>query len=222
MNWTIFISHLLKEFRLSSYQLQKQFNINSAIISNLRSGRTKSPNEETIRLLEASLGIRIDDSDIENITYTKVNELGDVKVDKEPYKVEPKRQWPMVVGFIPASTNGSVTTYYEESIEEKPLDYDPNEYFWLRIDLLNGESMLPMICPGDFVLIGKYETIRDGDLVFVQFKDEQGSKGAIKQYSTASFDHSIGIFTSYNSSHQPLAKKKVDCRIYKVKLVEKR
>lgn len=221
MNWTIFISHLLKEFRLSSYQLQKQFNINSAIISNLKNGRTKTPNEDTIRQLEESLGIKIDDSDPQNITYSRVQEF-DLANAIEPVKSESRKTWPMVLGFVPASTDAGVTTYYEESIEEKPLEFDPLEYFWLRIDLKNGESMLPTIKPGDYVLVSRNEKVRDGDLVFVLFLDEPGDRGAVKQFSLAAFDPGIGIFSSYNQSHPAIVKKMASCRIYKVKLIEKR
>lgn len=220
MNWTIFISHLLKEFRLSSYQLQKQFNINSAIISNLRNGRTKSPNEETIRQLEVALGIRIDDSDPENIRYTRID-AGDIPSDVPVQNVE-KRRWPMVLGFVPASTNGNVSTYYEESIEEKPLDYSPDDNFWLRVDLRNGDSMLPLVNPGDYVLVSRIEKPKHGDMVFVLFLDEPVAKGAIKILISMENDPSAVAFYSYNAQHLPIVKKRENCRIYKVKLIEKK
>ncbi len=220
MNWTIFISHLLKEFRLSSYQLQKQFNINSAIISNLRNGRTKSPNEETIRQLEMALGIKIDDSDPENIRYTKID-ADDLSLEASSQVAE-KRRWPMVLGFVPASTNGSVSTYYEESIEEKPLDYSPDDNFWLRVDLRNGDSMLPLISPGDYVLVSRIEKPKHGDMVFVLFLDEPTARGAIKIMIGTENDPATVAFYSYNSQHAPIIKKRESCRIYKVKLIEKK
>lgn len=221
MNWTVFISHLLKEFRLSSYQMQKQFSINSAIISNLRNGRTKSPNEETIRQLELALGIKIDDSDPENIRYTKVDG-DDLSSDVPPPQIAEKRRWPVVVGFVPASTNAGVTTYYEESIEEKPLDYTPDNNFWLRVDLRNGESMLPLINPGDYVLVSRTEKPKQGDIVFVLFLDEPGNRGAVKMLMQMDFDANMFGFYSFNTQHPPIIKKREQCRIYKIKLIEKR
>lgn len=220
MNWTIFISHLLKEFRLSSYQLQKQFNINSAIISNLRNGRTKSPNEETIRQLELALGIKIDDSDPDNIRYSRID--AEEPALDGPLQTPEKRRWPMVFGFVPASTNGSINTYYEESIEEKPLDYSPDDNFWLRVDLRNGDSMLPLVNPGDYVLVSRIEKPKQGDMVFVLFLDEPGAKGAIKILISMENDPSVVAFYSYNAQHLPIVKKRENCRIYKVKLIEKK
>lgn len=221
MNWTIFISHLLKEFRLSSYQLQKQFNINSAIISNLRNGRTKAPNEETIRQLEVALGIKIDDSDPENITYIRLDGPDGIPIESTVPLPE-KKKWPLVVGFVPASTNGGVTTFFEESIEEKPLDYQPDDNFWLRVDLRNGESMVPLINPGDYVLVSRTEKPKHGDIVFALFLDEPGNRGAIKMLIQMDFDTNMFAFYSFNAQHGPIVKKREHCRIYKVKLIEKR
>jgi phage repressor protein C with HTH and peptisase S24 domain len=69
MNWKDFIEQLLKDFRTSSYEIQKKFGINSAIISNLRNGKN-NPSQATIKALEDAFSIKIHDEDIDNIYYT--------------------------------------------------------------------------------------------------------------------------------------------------------
>lgn len=223
MNWKTFIEHLLNEFRLSVPDLEKMAGISNVTFYKLVSGETKKPYPSTIKKLETALSIRIDDSDPENIAYSRlpINVDGEVGTDHRSLS-ELKKKWPMVLGFVPASTNGSVNTYYEESVEEKPLDYSADDTFWLRVDLRNGESMTPLINPGDYVLVSRTEKVREGDIVFVLFLDERGNRGAIKQYTPALFDPELALFSSYNSSHQPIAKRKSVCKIYKVKLIEKK
>jgi phage repressor protein C with HTH and peptisase S24 domain len=223
MNWKSFLENLLNEFRISVPDLEKIAGISNVTFYKIISGETLKPYPSTIKKIENALGIRIDDSDPENITYSRVQNNVVAEFGNE-YRVqtETNKKWPMVLGFVPASANAGVSTYYEESIEEKSLDFDPMEYFWLRIDLKNGESMLPTIKPGDYVLVSRNEKVRDGDLVFAIFLDEPGDRGAVKQFSVAAFDPGIGIFSSYNQSHTAIVKKIANCRIYKVKLIEKR
>lgn len=221
MNWKDFIEHLLSEFRLSVPDLERLAGISNVTFYKLVSGETKKPYPSTIKKLETALSIRIDDSDPENITFTRLNT--DRSFDQTGLMREPaKPRWPMVLGFVPASTNGSVSSYYEESIEEKPLDYSPDECFWLRVDLRNGDSMLPLVNPGDYVLVSRIEKPKHGDMVFVLFLDEPGAKGAIKILISMENDPSAVAFYSYNAQHLPIVKKRENCRIYKVKLIEKK
>lgn len=222
MNWKTFIEHLLSEFRLSVPDLEKSAGISNVTFYKLVSGETKKPYPSTIKKIETALGIRIDDSDPENITYSRVPiNLNREAVHEDRLSAE-KTRWPLVVGFVPASTNGGVTTFFEESMEEKPLDYQPDDNFWLRVDLRNGESMVPLINPGDYVLVSRTEKPKHGDIVFVLFLDEPGNRGAVKMLIPMEFDSNMIAFYSYNAQHSPIVKKREQCRIYKVKLIEKR
>lgn len=222
MNWKDFIEHLLSEFRLSVPDLERLAGISNVTFYKLASGETKKPYPSTIKKLESALGIRIDDSDPEKITFTKLVNP-DRSFDPHEGIIEPvKRRWPMVLGFVPASTNGSVSTYYEESIEEKPLDYSPEDNFWLRVDLRNGDSMLPLISPGDYVLVSRTEKPKHGDMVFVLFLNEPSAKGAVKILISMENDPSSVAFYSYNAQYPPIITKRDLCRIYKVKLIEKK
>lgn len=221
MNWKDFIEHLLSEFRLSVPDLERLAGISNVTFYKLASGETKKPYPSTIKKLETALSIRIDDTDPENITFTRLH--SDRSFDQPEVMREPaKPRWPMVLGFVPASTNGSVSTYYEESIEEKPLDYSPDDNFWLRVDLRNGDSMLPLVSPGDYVLVSRIEKPKHGDMVFVLFLDEPTARGAIKIMIGTENDPATVAFYSYNSQHAPIIKKRESCRLYKVKLIEKK
>jgi len=72
MNWKDLIESLLRDFRLSEYQLSSITGITQPTIHRIRNGVTETPTQNTIKLLEQGLKIKIDDSDPENITYKKL------------------------------------------------------------------------------------------------------------------------------------------------------
>lgn len=99
--------------------------------------------------------------------------------------------------------------------EFKCFDYDPDNYFYVEIDNVNGDSMYPMLKPGDGVLVdGNGTKIKNGDFVLAKWD----KKAAIKIYTE---DKEDIILSSINYAVLPirLNKKKVKC--YRVKLMEK-
>lgn len=87
MNWANFLRKLLSDFRTSSYMLDKEFGISQVAVHQILSYQTKKPQQSTIKKLEAALGIRINDSDPEHLSYeliggTAANGLNDVQTQE--------------------------------------------------------------------------------------------------------------------------------------------
>lgn len=74
--WAIFIDQLLREFRETTYSMQYVHGIKnfSSKFSNLKAGRAQSLNQATIKDIENALKIKIDDSNQDNITYTRIDD----------------------------------------------------------------------------------------------------------------------------------------------------
>lgn len=102
MDWKSFLEQLLKDFRYSTYKLEKKHNIKSATISKILTGKTKKPSQETIEDLEKVFNIKIDDNDPENLTYRLISE---VKESIPGYGVPEHYTWPLSfwkrgIGFL--------------------------------------------------------------------------------------------------------------------------
>jgi len=74
MKWSELINNILRENRISEYGLGDLTGIRQPTLHDLRVGRTKNPQQDTIRRLEEGLGIKIDDTG-EEITYEKKIEM---------------------------------------------------------------------------------------------------------------------------------------------------
>ena len=72
MEWKEFLIQLLKDFRTTTYEIEKEHGLSSAILSYVKTGRTLKPSQHTVRRLEEIFKIVIDDSDPENIKYKRI------------------------------------------------------------------------------------------------------------------------------------------------------
>jgi phage repressor protein C with HTH and peptisase S24 domain len=122
-----------------------------------------------------------------------------------------------VLGTIPAGR--ADVQDWSELNEFKNLEYDPDTHFYLKIDEEFGYSMMPMVNPGDYVLVSLYGKLKDGDLVVALYDK---TKGALKLYSESKDIPGIVILTSYNQAIPPMFFKKEQIRAYKVVLIEKK
>lgn len=83
--WAIFLDKLMRDFRESTYSMEKIRGVKnfSSKLSSLRSGRTETVNQSTIKDIEKALNIIIDDSNPEQITYTRLDDhsrnIGQIK-----------------------------------------------------------------------------------------------------------------------------------------------
>lgn len=159
MNWQELIETLMREFRLSSIELEQKTGVSNAVISQLRTGKTKKPNQYTIRKIEKGLNIRIDDSDPENIKYKKI---------EIPFE-----------GAIPASEYPVLSEVYAGEPEKFDVElYDEKEYFIYKYPhhrcfalRVNGRSMETTLRDGDVVLVDMDLEPVAGDIVAVKLRN---------------------------------------------------
>ncbi len=121
-----------------------------------------------------------------------------------------------VLGTVPAGV--ADIQDWSDLNEFRELQYDPDTHFYLKVDEEFGYSMMPMVNPGDFVLVSLYGKVKHGDLV-VALYDE--TKGALKIYTENENLPGVVVLTSYNQSIPPMLFKKEEVKVYKVVLIEK-
>lgn len=74
---------LSKELQISEYKMADLTGIKQPILQRIRTGFTKTPSRGTIKKIEQGLNITINDSDPENVTYTK-NEKIHIDIKDSP------------------------------------------------------------------------------------------------------------------------------------------
>lgn len=103
--------------------------------------------------------------------------------------------------------------------EIRSLNYDPDTHFFLVVDEEFGYSMMPLVNPGDMVLVSTTARVKNGDMVAAIFDE---TKGALKIYSENPKIPGAVVLSSYNQAIQPIFLRKDEVKLYKVVLVEKR
>ena len=203
MNWDIIIESLLKEFRMSSIEFQEKTGVSNAIVSQLKTGKTKRPNQFTIKRIEEGLGIKIDDSDPDNITYRKTEQKksgfeGEIAVTKLPLLSEGYAGEPQYLD----------TEYHDEYYYAVNLNAG-HKCFALKV---KGKSMETTLKDGWIVLVDMDAAYREGDIVAVRLKNGE-------QYIKRFFDMNYAFvkLTSDNSEYgvRLIDKNDID-KIYKV------
>lgn len=105
------------------------------------------------------------------------------------------------------------TGWYESEI----LDYDPQSHFFLQIDEEYGYSMMPIIEPGDLVLVSLHAKIKNGNIVAARWDK---TKGAVKIYNESANRKNIALL-SYNQAVPPIFLDRSQAQVYKVVLIKK-
>ena len=121
-----------------------------------------------------------------------------------------------VIGMVPAGKGESVD--WSDWWESEVVSYHPEDHVFIKIDPEFGYSMMPMIQPGDFVLISFSAKPQSGDLVAALWDK---TKGALKVYTENPNVPNTVILTSYNQAVEPIFVKKDQVRMYKVVLIKK-
>ncbi len=93
------------------------------------------------------------------------------------------------------------------------ITFDRDKHFFLRVDPLNGDSMAPIIKPGDLVICEYSTKIKDGDIVAVKYDDVFGS---IKIFIDFPADHSKIFLRGMNPANPPLLLNKKTVFLWKV------
>ncbi len=162
MNWKEFLPRLLKDFRLSSSEFEIRTGVSNVIVSNIKTGRTDKPAQNTIGKIEEALKIKIDDSDPENISYRKI-ELQQSKFDN----VIPITEYP-VLSEVFAGEPNKIEIEYHDIKEPFPYYKAGHNCFALKV---NGSSMETTLRDGDVILVDMSLEPMNGDLVAVKLKN---------------------------------------------------
>lgn len=202
MSWQTFLEKLLKDFRISDYELSKIAGISAPTFNRIRRGETEKPYQNTIKKIEEGLRIKIDDRDPNNITYKRLPD----KIEFE--KIEPNlHEYPVITTvYGGASPNMFVAENIEEFII---LPYEKKENcFAVRV---KGDSMNHKVEEGDIILVDMTKEITNGSIVIARLRD---GRQLIKRYRNL---HPNIMLYSDNGNYEPMFVNANDIEaIYKV------
>ncbi len=165
-----FIDGLLKDFRLSTYTLETRYNLRgfSAKYSGLKSGRTRSLNQATLASLENALGIKIDDSNPEQITYIKTSQekKGASGVD-EFSGSSPAHPYPLLGTVYAGEPENLHHTTYDKVAR---FSYSKKGHHCFALEV-NGKSMESTLKDGSTVLVDMEAPLEKDCIVAVKLKN---------------------------------------------------
>lgn len=145
----------------------------------------------------------------DEIKYVPLDEAEKIRMIHIP-------QFP-IAGVVPA---GHAEIFdYTDWYEYEPIDFQKDRYVFLKIDENNGYSMMPMLAPGDLVLIDLNDKAKDGDMVAARW-DETG--GAVKILSINQDNPKMIALMSYNQSVKPIFKEIESVALYRVVMIKKK
>lgn len=163
---------LLSEQRLEQKDLAEAINVKPQVISDWKSGKTKSYTKY-IDQIASFFGVSVDY--LLGKSPVRHNTMEILRTDSSSY--------------VPVPVVGSVAAGYTALAETDIIGYelvdtsvltDGYEYAWLKV---KGDSMAPLILEGDLVLIRLQEEVDSGDLAVVIVDEEDGVIKRV-QYST--------------------------------------
>lgn len=203
-----FLKNLIeKEYRKTIHGFAQEIDFESfpAIMNKLKRMPTKKLSAETIGKIEKALQIKIDDRDLNNITYQKVEE----KEVQENLEAHEYNLYP-VINTVAAGKGIIQDDYISEYI---PFIYKKKENcFALKV---YGDSMDAgngRIQDGDYVLIDKDAPITNGCRVAILLKN---GLQFLKRYKDLGND--TVMLYSDNPNYEPIIVKKTDIEvIYRV------
>lgn len=136
--------------------------------------------------------------------------ISEAEVIKTPYFYEYRIEASIPAGIAEIQER---TGWYESEI----MDYDPRSHFFLQIDEEYGYSMMPLIEPGDLVLVSLTAKIKNGNIVVARWDE---TKGAVKIYNESQNKKNIALI-SYNQAVHPIFLERHQAQIFKVVLIKK-
>jgi len=144
---------------------------------------------------------------VTGLSRVPISEISDIKAPRyNEYRIE---------ATIPAGLADiqERTGWYESEI----LDYDPQSHFFLQIDEEYGYSMMPVIEPGDLVLVSLTARVKTGNIVVARWDE---TKGAVKIFNESPNKKNIALI-SYNQAVAPIFLERNQVQVYKVVLIKK-
>ena len=182
MSWSKLVNQLIKDFRLSTPEIENLTGVSDAILSHLRNGKTTRPYPATIKKLEEGLNIIIDNSDPENITYKRITVAGFEEEVLSQYK------YPLL-------------SEIKAGIDDMMLKEHTGEFVFFSYKKINGcfalkvvgDSMNGTFNEGDIILIDIEAELTNNCLVAVRLKD---GRKMLKRYR----DISNGYYLLYSDN----------------------
>ena len=163
---------LLSEQRLEQKDLAEAINVKPQVISDWKSGKTKSYTKY-IDQIASFLGVSVDY--LLGKSPVRHNTMEILRTDSSSYVPIP------IVGNVAAGyTALAETDIIGYELVDTSVMTDGYEYAWLKV---KGDSMSPLILEGDLVLVRLQDEVDSGDLAVVIVDEEDGVIKRV-QYST--------------------------------------
>lgn len=210
MNWQDFIKQLLSnDLRLSPLDAERETGISYQNFSRWMDGKIGKPQKNTIKRLEQKLNIRIDDSDPENITYTK-NEQSTNKIQGNGTTIDNNVQlypYPLIATVSAGAGTFDSRIYNEEFY----MNFKPNGHrlFAVKVD---GNSMDSTIVDGSIILVDTEAPLTNNCIVATMLTN---GKQLIKRYKNINNDL-IQLYPDNKEYESFVVDKKDIVSIYKV------
>jgi len=206
------VSKRLKDFGLKNFksiaELARQMGMKPQALQSYVDGTSIPGGHILAKLKELGCDINwllSEEIDSKYVSFDEVERIDEIR--QLEYKI---------AGVVPAGH--SEIFEYNDWYENELVDYDPNSHVFLRIDETNGYSMVPLLQPGDLVLIDLNSKPKDGDMVAARW-DETG--GAVKILNLNEDDSNKIVLLSYNQSTKPIFKDRNKVVLYKVVMIKK-
>lgn len=194
----LFLVKLLKDTRITPSGFAQKYDFPSfpVIMNKLKRNSDKRIHVETLQKIELALGIVIDDSDPDNITYHKADE----PLPKEPTmpaeSLSDNLMRVDLVAYVHAGEEGPI--FSDEVIETiwLPKYVGSGE---LRALKVIGDSMAPTINEGDIITVSLNSMAYDGDVALIAYNNHE----YILKRVYFNDDRDIITITSDNSKYFP-------------------
>lgn len=208
MSWSFLIKKLLDDFRISVPDLENLTGLSNVMLYKILNGESKKPYQSSIKKIENALSIKIHDEDPENVWYEEIS-----KADEH----SGGRKYP-VVGRIGANDNGTFRPAYEEGIESRGIEFDPETDIEITLTGEMTEGMEPFIMPGHRVIarVAAGDKLKANELILIEYR----GKYLIRSY---------GPFPGYNDRFIPMTflpwqlpgepLRHEDCKLYRVRMI---
>lgn len=205
MNWQKFIIKLLdKDFRFSDLDAERETGIPYQNFSRWRKGEIGKPQKNTIRRLEKGLGITIDDSDPENITYTRNIKEGKIPEGHKPNAIEGSYdiyEFPVLATVSAGPTELADAVIHGEKMMAPYLSKG-HRCFAVNVD---GTSMDSTIPDGSVALVDMDYPLVDNCIAAVKLVN---GKQFIKRYRDLNYEF-ISLYSD-NKEFEPFIVSKKD------------
>ncbi|MCA0388524.1 MAG: S24 family peptidase [Bacteroidetes bacterium] len=220
MNWKDFIVELengLFGERFSDAELANKIGVDRVTIWQIRNGKKQYIQQNTKGKFEKAFSIRINDDDFENLQIIQRTDLpSNHELTSTKSRIEVRGNY--LLGAVSAG-RAQLLDYEDKAIED--IDYPIDTCFWYSIDKQNGDSMYPLLCENDKVLIDRNlskRSIKEMDIVVVFWGN---SYAAVKLFGRSETDANILVFHSANIMVPPIILHKDKCEYFKVVLIKK-